>query len=55
MPAIRENRALRAAAGVACIGLGAVLLGRPFASLALLVVGIATALKALLERTRGPL
>ncbi len=47
MPAIRENRALRAAAGVACIGLGAVLLGRPFASLALLVVGIATALVVL--------
>jgi uncharacterized membrane protein HdeD (DUF308 family) len=47
MPASRENRALRAAAGVACIALGSLLLGRPFASLAVLVVGIVTALLVL--------
>ncbi len=47
MPASRENRALRAAGGVACIALGALLLGRPFVSLALLVVGTAAALVVL--------
>ncbi|HEX6149718.1 alpha/beta fold hydrolase [Nocardioides sp.] len=43
----RDNRVLRIVAGVACLVLGAWVLGRPFASLAVLVIGLAAVLMVL--------